>query len=155
LGSWIEEKPGSESSASRVYLTLTRTQAIVNRIKDRARRKAALSDRKSAAAQARMKKIASLADDDRVPKKRRKGNGGRFSTLRVASSTQTIFPQMTCSELTMQTGLFIARLYVASSSSTYITFNPNHLRLEHGKAVFRRRGGTPTVTDNRAKATYS
>lgn len=50
-------------------------ETIINRIKDRARRKAALSDRKSAAAQARMKKIASLANDERVPKKRRKGNG--------------------------------------------------------------------------------
>ncbi|KAF9785906.1 chromatin remodeling complex subunit [Thelephora terrestris] len=50
-------------------------EAIINRIKDRARRKAALSDRKSAAAQARMKKIASLANDERVPKKRKKGNG--------------------------------------------------------------------------------
>ena len=51
-------------------------QVIINRIKDRVRRKAALGDRKSAAAQARMKKIASLANDERVPKKRRKGNGG-------------------------------------------------------------------------------
>ena len=50
----------------------------MTRIKDRARRKAALSDRKSAAAQARMKSIANLALDDRVPKKekRRKGGGG-------------------------------------------------------------------------------
>ena len=44
------------------------------KIKDRTRRKAALTDRKSAAAQARMKNIASLAADDRVPKaKKRKG----------------------------------------------------------------------------------
>ncbi|EGN94061.1 hypothetical protein SERLA73DRAFT_171573 [Serpula lacrymans var. lacrymans S7.3] len=47
-------------------------EAIMNRIKDRNRRKAALSDRKSAAAQARMKSIATLAADDRVPKKKRK-----------------------------------------------------------------------------------
>lgn len=47
----------------------------MNRIKDRARRRAALSDRKSAAAQARMKSIANLANDDRVPKKKRKGGG--------------------------------------------------------------------------------
>jgi actin-related protein 5 len=51
----------------------------MNRIKDRVRRKAALSDRKSAAAQARMKNIASLANDDKVPKKRRKAGGGRFA----------------------------------------------------------------------------
>ena len=51
----------------------------MNRIKDRIRRKAALSDRKSSAAQARMKNIASLASDDKVPKKRRKAGGGRFS----------------------------------------------------------------------------
>lgn len=49
----------------------------MSRIKDRARRKAALSDRKSAAAQARMKSIANLASDDRVTKKKRKGGGGK------------------------------------------------------------------------------
>jgi hypothetical protein len=55
-------------------------QALMAKIKDRARRKAALTDRKSAAAQARMKNIASLAADDRVPKaKKRKGGGGAFA----------------------------------------------------------------------------
>lgn len=48
----------------------------MTRIKERNRRKAALQDRKSAAAQARMKSIANLAADDRVPKKRRKNGGG-------------------------------------------------------------------------------
>lgn len=51
-------------------------EAAMVRIKERARRKAALSDRKSAVAQARMKNIASLAADDRVPKKKRKVGGG-------------------------------------------------------------------------------
>ncbi|KNZ80015.1 Actin-like protein arp5 [Termitomyces sp. J132] len=46
---------------------------LINKIKERARRKAALGDRKSAAAQARMKSIANLANDDRLPKKKRKG----------------------------------------------------------------------------------
>ncbi|RPD59335.1 actin-like ATPase domain-containing protein [Lentinus tigrinus ALCF2SS1-7] len=50
-------------------------EAIMNRIKERNRRKAALTDRKSAASQARMKSIANLAADDRVPKKRRKAGG--------------------------------------------------------------------------------
>ncbi|VDC01788.1 unnamed protein product [Peniophora sp. CBMAI 1063] len=50
-------------------------ESIMNKIKERNRRRAALGDRKSAAAQARMKSIASLAADERVPKKRRKGNG--------------------------------------------------------------------------------
>ena len=50
----------------------------MERIKERNRRKAALSDRKSAAAQARMKNIASLAADERVGKKRRKGGGGAY-----------------------------------------------------------------------------
>ena len=54
-------------------------QALMAKIKDRSKRKAALTDRKSAAAQARMKNIASLAADDRVPKaKKRKGGGGAF-----------------------------------------------------------------------------
>ncbi|KAI0762343.1 hypothetical protein C8Q74DRAFT_1289737 [Fomes fomentarius] len=50
-------------------------EAIMLRIKERNRRKAALTDRKSAASQARMKSIANLAADDRVPKKRRKAGG--------------------------------------------------------------------------------
>ncbi|CCM01422.1 uncharacterized protein FIBRA_03473 [Fibroporia radiculosa] len=50
-------------------------EAIMNKIKERNRRRAALTDRKSAAAQARMKSIANLAADDRVPKKRRKATG--------------------------------------------------------------------------------
>lgn len=51
----------------------------MNKIKERNRRKAALMDRKSAAAQARMKSIANLAADDRVPKKRRKNGGGTLN----------------------------------------------------------------------------
>ncbi|OJT07940.1 Actin-like protein arp5 [Trametes pubescens] len=50
-------------------------ETIMTRIKERNRRKAALNDRKSAASQARMKSIANLAADDRVPKKRRKAGG--------------------------------------------------------------------------------
>ncbi|KAG6919454.1 hypothetical protein DXG01_005713 [Tephrocybe rancida] len=50
-------------------------ETLIGKIKDRARRKAALGDRKSAAAQARMKSIANLANDDRMPKKKRKGGG--------------------------------------------------------------------------------
>lgn len=57
------------------------------RIKDRARRKAALSDRKSSAAQARMKNIASLAADDRVSKKKKKGGGGKL----LASAPFSVF----------------------------------------------------------------
>ncbi|PFH50709.1 hypothetical protein AMATHDRAFT_75400 [Amanita thiersii Skay4041] len=49
-------------------------ESLMSKIKERSRRRAALSDRKSAAAQARMKSIANLAADDRVPKKKRKGN---------------------------------------------------------------------------------
>ncbi|KAH9985774.1 hypothetical protein BJV77DRAFT_1145686 [Russula vinacea] len=49
--------------------------SVMERIKERNRRKAALGDRKSAASQARMKSIASLAADERVGKKRRKGGG--------------------------------------------------------------------------------
>ncbi|EPQ61195.1 actin-like ATPase domain-containing protein [Gloeophyllum trabeum ATCC 11539] len=50
-------------------------EALINKMKGRARKKIELSDRKSAAAQARMKSIANLAADDRVPKKRRKAGG--------------------------------------------------------------------------------
>lgn len=51
----------------------------MNKIKERNRRKLALADRKSAASQARMKSIANLAADDRIPKKRRKTGGGECS----------------------------------------------------------------------------
>ncbi|KAG5646922.1 hypothetical protein DXG03_001998 [Asterophora parasitica] len=50
-------------------------EGLMLKIKDRARRKAALGDRKSAAAQARMKSIANLADEERTGKKKRKGGG--------------------------------------------------------------------------------
>jgi len=50
----------------------------MNKIKERSRRRAALGDRKSAMAQARMKSIANLASDDRVSKKKRKGGSGTF-----------------------------------------------------------------------------
>ena len=53
-------------------------EAIMNKIKARGRRKAALSDRKSAAAQARMKSIANLAADERVPKRKRKAVNGEI-----------------------------------------------------------------------------
>jgi hypothetical protein len=86
LGGRLEETSRGESTVPELHALSTRIQAIMNRIKDRARRKAALSDRKSAAAQARMKKIASLANDDRVPKKRRKGNGGGLSTIHFVTS---------------------------------------------------------------------
>lgn len=53
-------------------------EVIMNKIKERGRRRAALSDRKSAAAQARMKSIANLAADERVPKRKRKVGGGEL-----------------------------------------------------------------------------
>ena len=63
----------------------TAIQALMAKIKDRARRKAALTDRKSAAAQARMKNIASLAADDRVSKaKKRKGDRGTFTEAKLS-----------------------------------------------------------------------
>ncbi|KAF8919432.1 actin-like ATPase domain-containing protein [Mucidula mucida] len=49
--------------------------ALMTRIRERARRKVALTDRKSAAAQARMKNIANLASDERMSKKKRKTGG--------------------------------------------------------------------------------
>lgn len=50
-------------------------EGLMTKIKERRRRKAEMNDRKSAASQARMKSIANLASDDRVPKKKRKGTG--------------------------------------------------------------------------------
>ena len=58
----------------------------MTKIKERGRRRAALSDRKSAAAQARMKSIANLAADERVPKRKRKAGGGMFVCFGVSPS---------------------------------------------------------------------
>lgn len=74
-----EERKEEEERSANPSGWVTRVRAehtsVMERIKERNRRKAALSDRKSAAAQARMKNIASLAADERVGKKRRKGGG--------------------------------------------------------------------------------
>ncbi|KAJ7795734.1 hypothetical protein B0H14DRAFT_2918354 [Mycena olivaceomarginata] len=56
LGGWVRKMRSEQES-------------LMTRIRE------PLSDRKSAAAQARMKNIASLAADDRMPKKKRKGGG--------------------------------------------------------------------------------
>lgn len=47
-------------------------------MRERKRRRAALSDRKSATSQARMKTITSLASETPTTKKRRKGHGGEL-----------------------------------------------------------------------------
>lgn len=51
------------------------SQDVINRIQERKKRKAQLGDRKSAAAQSRMKTIATLAAEDAVPLKKRKKGG--------------------------------------------------------------------------------
>jgi hypothetical protein len=84
----------------------------MTKIKERGRRKAALSDRKSAAAQARMKNIASLAADERVSKKKRKAGAGKFHNLSHQFFVLTLVIQKTCSERMTRTGRFIANLYV-------------------------------------------
>lgn len=70
-----EEEERSANPSGWVARVRAEHTSVMDRIKERNRRKAALSDRKSAAAQARMKNIASLAADERVGKKRRKGGG--------------------------------------------------------------------------------
>lgn len=52
-------------------------------MKDRARRRLELTDRKSAAAQARMKNIANLAAEEKVGRKKRKAGGGESNTAVV------------------------------------------------------------------------
>lgn len=75
-----EERKEDEERAADPSAWVARVRAehasVMERIKERNRRKAALGDRKSAASQARMKSIASLAAEERVGKKRRKGGGG-------------------------------------------------------------------------------
>ncbi|KAF7306352.1 hypothetical protein MIND_00426400 [Mycena indigotica] len=71
----MEEEERQDDLDRWVRKMRTEQENLMTKIKDRERRKAALSDRKSAAAQARMKNIASLAADERMPKKKRKAGG--------------------------------------------------------------------------------
>lgn len=68
-----EEEERKEDLAGWVGRKRDEHKSLIARINDRARRRAALSDRKGSAAQARMKNIASLAADDRVPVYKKKG----------------------------------------------------------------------------------
>jgi len=84
----------------------------MTKIKERSRRKAALTDRKSAAAQARMKNITSLATDERVPKtKKRKVGGGKFY-LSKSFFKLLMMLQRTLLARTMLIGPFIERSFV-------------------------------------------
>jgi hypothetical protein len=83
-----EEERATDPSA---WVTRVRSEhvSVMERIKERNKRKAALGDRMRAASQVRIKSIASLAADDRVGKKRRKGGRGACicrGLLRVACS---------------------------------------------------------------------
>ncbi|KZW02366.1 actin-like ATPase domain-containing protein [Exidia glandulosa HHB12029] len=66
-------------------------EALLVKIKERKRRRAAMSDRKSAAAQARMKNIASLAADAGPSKKRRKTNGEDKDTFGANDDDWSIY----------------------------------------------------------------
>lgn len=59
-------------------------QAVIERMQDRKKRRAQLGDRKSAAAQNRMKNIASLAAEEKVTKKRKTKGGESEGSLRDA-----------------------------------------------------------------------
>lgn len=56
-------------------------QDVIAKIKARKKNKEQLSDRKSLAAQNRMKSIATLASDVKTGKKRKRGDKGAFSEL--------------------------------------------------------------------------
>jgi actin-related protein 5 len=111
-----EERKEDEERAADPSAWVRRVRAehasVMDRIKERNRRKAALGDRKSAASQARMKSIASLAADERVGKKRRKGGGGAcFCHSMLASQRAHHFVvQRICLVQMTTTGLSTARL---------------------------------------------
>lgn len=66
-------------------------EATIQRLTERKRKKSALGDRKSAAAQSRMKNIADLAAEGGAgPKKKRKGNDGEPSTPRPDFLSRTL-----------------------------------------------------------------
>lgn len=57
---------------------LVRSQDAINKIKERKKLKEQLSDRKSLAAQNRMKSIANLASEGKAGKKRKRGDKGEL-----------------------------------------------------------------------------
>jgi len=63
-----------------------RPQDILDKIKERKKRKEQLSDRKSLAAQNRMKSIAGLAADEKLGKKRKRGGEGASAPLSARAS---------------------------------------------------------------------
>jgi actin-related protein 5 len=88
---WVDKTRKEQEVCQLAYIVLLDLRrhiikVLIGRIKDRARRKAELSDRRSAASQARMKSIANLASDDRVSKKKRKGGTGKRSLPNLPQS---------------------------------------------------------------------
>lgn len=111
----------------------------MSKIKERERRKAALSDRKSAAAQARMKNIASLAADDRVPKKKRKAGAGGSHFAVGLSTTADLF----CAEDMFGADDEDWAIYRKIVHIFSFQFSPSFLltpfATEYDRAIFRRR----------------
>lgn len=122
----------------------------MNRIRERERRKAALSDRKSAAAQARMKNIANLATDDRVPKKKRKGGGGLYTTI-VSCWARLTPRQKIHLELMTQIGQYTARSYVSYPSISLTQL----IVPENRRTLRRRRGRSASAPNHRTKAPHA
>jgi mRNA-degrading endonuclease YafQ of YafQ-DinJ toxin-antitoxin module len=54
-------------------------------MKERKKKRQALTNRKTATAQARMKTISNLANDQPPAKRRKKGNEGRYKDVRTGS----------------------------------------------------------------------
>lgn len=78
-GAFAILKPSLWRRCTRAHL-LYGLQDVINKIKDRKKRKEQLSDRKSLAAQNRMKSIATLASEEKGGKKRKRADKGALST---------------------------------------------------------------------------
>lgn len=78
---------------------------VIERMKERKKRQAQLGDRKSAAAQNRMKSIAALAADNNGGRKRKKGDEGTLALVARADRQR----RMTASDETTATGMRTAR----------------------------------------------
>lgn len=79
---------------------------MIERMKERKKRQAQLGDRKSAAAQNRMKSIAALAADNNGGRKRKKGDEGESATMNQTDRQR----KMTDSDETIATGMRTVRL---------------------------------------------
>ena len=78
------------------------SQSLIIRIQERQKKKAQLGDRKSAAAQSRMKTIATLASEETVSSKKRKKGGDKDDGFGRDDSDWAVYREVVSARPTIQ-----------------------------------------------------